>query len=401
MTAPQNAPQLPNFTFKIKESKTGLSTIYLQTYWNRKRILVTTKRTINADNWNTRIGRPKKTTSDLYKLDRDLSDIEERAQELFNLVGGDRFKAVFEIEVLGEDSESTFFNAYAEFINWVGIHRSEKTQKKYIFNRDKLKDYEQEYHTKLTFEKVDIRFYDNLLEMFKGRSYRINTIGKEIRAFKTFMKWTETRGYHRNFAYKSFKSMNEEIPVVFLTQEELAILERLALEPRLERVRDLLVVSCYTGLRFSDVQNLKPESVVRDEIRKTSIKTKEHDTIIPLLPQAKRVLEKYPDGLPKISNTKANLYLKEIGQVAGFDKKVVQVRFINNERVEELIPRWKQLTTHIGRKTFVTLSFEYGISEAVVMSITGHKDYATMKKYLKVTDQRKKKDLFSGWKRSD
>ena len=134
------------------------------------------------------------------------------------------------------------------------------------------------------------------------------------------------------FAYYRFKL--EETDPEFLTMDEIKII--LAKEftiKRVEQVRDVFVFCIFTGLAFSDVKDLSPEHLVKDNkgelwIRKNRQKTKIMCNI-PVLPVAASILDKYKDVaectgklLPVLCNQRMNSYLKEIADVCGIHKNL-------------------------------------------------------------------------------
>ena len=101
---------------------------------------------------------------------------------------------------------------------------------------------------------------------------------------------------------------------------------------RLEQVRDVFIFSCFSGLAYVDVANLKEDNIRKSFDGNLWIITKRQktntDVNVPLLDIPKMILEKYkgklPDGkvLPIISNQKLNAYLKEIADVCGIKKNL-------------------------------------------------------------------------------
>jgi len=61
---------------------------------------------------------------------------------------------------------------------------------------------------------------------------------------------------------------------------------------------------------------------------------------------------------------------------------------------------YELISTHTARRTFVTLSLEKGMRPEVVMEITGHKDYKTMKKHIKITSKVKHNEIKNVWKKA-
>jgi integrase len=145
------------------------------------------------------------------------------------------------------------------------------------------------------------------------------------------------------------------------------------------------------------VATLSRANISDDEIRIRTQKTKDFLTI-PLLPQAKAILEKYEYSLPVLSNQKLNKHLKDLGENAGIIEEVNIQKYRGAERVDDKMPKHKLISTHTARRTFITLSLEKGIRQEVVMSITGHKNFRTFSAYVKIVDKVKKEELLKAWK---
>jgi site-specific recombinase XerD len=177
------------------------------------------------------------------------------------------------------------------------------------------------------------------------------------------------------------------VDIIYLTESELLNLYYLeGLAKTQEYVRDNFCFGCFTGLRFSDISRISKENIKGDFLEIVTQKTKDFIKI-PLNDFAKQIIEKYSGGLPRsISNQKTNDILKEIGEIAELNEVVVKRKFKGVKVIEVCEPKHKLLSTHAARRTFVTLSLEKGMRPETVMSITGHKDYATFKKYIKLTD---------------
>lgn len=161
-------------------------------------------------------------------------------------------------------------------------------------------------------------------------------------------------------------------------------------EKYLERVRDVLIFCCYTGLRYSDVENLRRSDVKENHIQVTTIKTADSLTI-ELNKHSRDILKKYADipfkdnkALPVISNQKMNTYIKELGKLAGIDTLVRITQYRGNECIEHMFPKYGLLCTHTGRKTFICKVLSLGIATNVVMKWTGHSDYTAMKPYIDI-----------------
>jgi len=149
---------------------------------------------------------------------------------------------------------------------------------------------------------------------------------------------------------------------------------------------------CFTGLRYSDVYNLKRSDVKENHIEVTTIKTND-SLVIELNRHSKAILEKYKDVafkhyqvLPVISNYRMNCYIKELGELAEINEPIRETYYKGNQRIDEVTPKYSLLGTHAGRRTFICNALSLGIPPQVVMKWTGHSDYTAMKPYIDIAD---------------
>ena len=133
------------------------------------------------------------------------------------------------------------------------------------------------------------------------------------------------------------KLKSSEQKIIFLTRDELQRIRDLEIPETknyLERVRDVFLFCCFTGLRYSDVYNLRKSDIKDGQIEITTIKTHDY-LVIELNDHSRAILEKYEDvhfegdkALPVISNQKMNTYLKELGKLADIDEPIKQTYYI-------------------------------------------------------------------------
>lgn len=274
-----------------------------------------------------------------------------------------------------------------------------------------LQGYQQDTNRKVTFDKIDYSFFQSfqnyLLSLTKTVDRKVmpllnnTTIAKQLSTVKTFLSYARKEGVNVSDKYKDFKIKKETLEVIALTNEEFESLYYLDLSDnkKLAQVRDVFCFACTTGLRYSDLAQLKREHIKQDEIKLTIKKTKE-PLAIPLTPYSSAILSKYEAihrPLPVISNQKMNDYVKELCQLAGITEQIEIVRFRGTKREAITYPKYELIGVHTGRKTFATLSLEKGMSAEEVMTITGHKDYQSFKRYVKITEQRKKTVMLKAW----
>lgn len=166
----------------------------------------------------------------------------------------------------------------------------------------------------MTFNTLNRKFYNDFVRYFNDKGSALNSIGAQIKNVKAFAKEAVKRGYKVHPDVHSFKRLSEETDKVYLTMDELSLIDAIDLSswPTLEKARDLFLFDCFTGFRYSDLKNFKQEYLSDDFIRITSEKNGVK-VVIPLHPIARKVLQKYNQVLPRlVNNTKFNERIKEI-----------------------------------------------------------------------------------------
>lgn len=215
-----------------------------------------------------------------------------------------------------------------------------------------------------------------------------NTIGKVVGTIGVVVRDLERRGVLQGGGALWRRSrFAADVTIVTLTRDELARIEALRLEdPGLERARRLFLAQCYTGVRYSDLAALRVASVEDGFIRLTIEKTGQV-LAIPVTPAYERLLALCGGRLPEPpSNQVYNRHLKVIGRLAGLDDEVMIVRHRGAERVELRRKKWQVLTSHVARRTMITLSLAAGLPAELVMRVSGHRDMETFRRYVRLAD---------------
>ena len=289
-----------------------------------------------------------------------------------------------------------FFQVFDDFVEDCGRQNNwtDSTFEKFAAVKNHLTNFREG----LTFEFFDERGLNDYVGYLRDvKEMRNTTIGKQLSFLKWFLRWAFKKGVHQNNAYDSYKPKlkNTQKKIIFLTWDELNRLREFEIpanKQALERVRDVFLFQCFTGLRYSDVFNLRRSDIKGDHIEVTTVKTSD-SLIIELNNHSKAILDKYKDVafeddkvLPVITNQKMNDYLKELAEMAGIDEPVRQTYYKGNERIDDVTPKYALLGTHAGRRTFICNALALGIPPQVVMKWTGHSDYKAMKPYIDIAD---------------
>ena len=289
-----------------------------------------------------------------------------------------------------------FFQVFDDFVEDCGRQNNwtDSTFEKFAAVKNHLTNFREG----LTFEFFDERGLNDYVGYLRDvKEMRNTTIGKQLSFLKWFLRWAFKKGVHQNNAYDNYKPKlkSTQKKIIFLTWDELNRLREFKIpsnKQALERVRDVFLFQCFTGLRYSDVFNLRRSDIKGDHIEVTTVKTSD-SLIIELNNHSKAILDKYKDVpfendkvLPVITNQKMNDYLKELAELAGIDEPIRQTYYKGNERIDDVTPKYALLGTHAGRRTFICNALALGIPPQVVMKWTGHSDYKAMKPYIDIAD---------------
>lgn len=300
-------------------------------------------------------------------------------------------------ETVNEDKVKTLKDIFSEFLllrpqegNW-----GDKIHEKY----DQMWTQLSSCDSNITLETLDQLKVQELVGWYIKNDYCNRTIQKQIRILKSFLRWVSRHGYTINSGVLEFKLRLKVIPrtVTFLKYKELMHFFHYEFPKEkeyLSKARDMFCFMAFTSLRYSDLAALKPVNLVDGCLDFCTEKT-DDKLHIALNEHAQQIIEKYSwykgDTIfPVPSNQKLNDYLKEAAKLAGLDREISQVYFKGNTRHEDTYKFWEQISCHDARRTFVCCSLALGIPASVVMSCTGHSDYATMKPYIEVADETQK-----------
>jgi integrase len=364
----------------------------------------------------------KKINNALKDLKRDIEKIEERFEA--NGVVYDVEMIISELQgsklpIVKKDASSKELFAFIDkYINDHELTRVKGSLSVYRSLKGHLQGYEQKTGKAVTFDKIDYSFFQGFQNYLVGltkkekdqktgkektvRALNNITIAKQLSTLKTFLNYAKAQGIEVSNKYASFKIKREnDLEVIALTRKEFDALYNMDLSkrPAWDQVRDVFIFSCATGLRYSDLNQLRREHIKEEHIDLTAIKTS-HKTKIPLNPYSKAILKKYaknPKPLPVISNQRSNEHLEKICDWAGLNEPVEIVRKYGAHREEISYKKYQLIRMHCGRKTFASLSLEAGMPAEYVMKIGGWKDYKSFKRYMNLTDESTMKAMSQAW----
>ena len=254
-------------------------------------------------------------------------------------------------------------------------------------------------------KSVDKAWLSGLVKHMCDAGMTNTTQGNYYRVFRTFLTYCVEQGYMNDevLQYKpKFKTVLND--VVCLTAEELHNIYKVSLERDGRKckysedvmcaVRDIFVVQCLCGLRYSDMIHIYKENIQEDEDGKyivlTTKKTMQRLKIY-FNDRALHILEMWDYSLPHPKLEVMNRWLPEIAKQAGVKGRVEVVRMVGSKRIVEHKEKWEVIKTHTARRTFISLMLEAGENTSTIRSITGHTQLSSFSRYVAVSDTKKAK----------
>lgn len=345
------------------KEKKGL--VQIEVCSERKRKWIGTGVKVYADQWDDKrkvSARPDSLDLNM-KLDLMMSNILEYVNSLI------RRKVPFDFESLDvflkNSSESDSFIDFIVRRTDERKDRAEGTIKHYRTLVKVLEDFGRiNYFHDLT--RSNITMFDDYL---RSKGIKDTTVYGYHKNMKAYINEAIRFGIISENPYVGLKiNRGKSDKRKYLTYEEMRRMERCRItDPSVNRVRDLFLFQCYTGLAYSDlykfdfaidVERRGNKFIIADRRVKTN-----EDYFIVLLSPAMEILRKYDFDLPVISNQKYNDYLKVAASFAKIDKN---------------------LTTHCARHTFAVFALNNGVPMEVVSKMLGHTNIKTTQIYAKV-----------------
>lgn len=390
--------------FFLKEPKSKDETlVYLFFSYNNKRLKYSTGEKINPTYWNPEKHKARETKqfSEYPEFNDRLKKIKSDVFSIYRKVLNDEIEPTNDLLRRELDKRSrlkgiekkhhlfSFIDSYTEESEAI---KSPGTIRVYKRAKVHLENYCKKHNRNLSFEDIDLEFYNSFIAYLTGENYSQNTIGKQIKVLKTFLNEATDRGINTTLEFKKrkFKRPTEDTDKIYLNTEELERIYNLKIEKdkQLDEIRDLFIIGCYTGLRFSDFTQLKPENIVDgNKIRIRTHKTNEL-VIIPLHKYVREILKKYTNKIPQaLSNPKMNLNLKHIGRLAKIKENIESSITKGGKLVKNTDFKYNLITTHTARRSFATNLYLADIPAITIMKITGHQTEKSFLRYIRISQE--------------
>lgn len=397
-------------TFNLKDKhKDGLTLIYFKAYFKNegRKFVYSTGENIHPEDWDFENRQPKNLTGRTSKADSQRT-IKRQLDRYSNLLVQltefykntnqeitiekvrNEFDKNFKRAVKGKNK---FYDTYEEFMTFKQKNKewSLATIKRYKNIKTHLLEFERARNYKLTFDTITQKFYTEFTDYCMTEKGHINnTYSRNVGLLKTFLFWALKNNYTYKADFINFKKKPKVITnQIALKKEDLEILLKTEMtSKKLERVRDVFIFSCVTGLRFGELKfvsknNINKKSLLLKEEKGSAKKSRE----IPLSGIAMYILNKYDYKLPLIANQKHNDYIKDVFKDAGYTHFIEKTSTRGKEIIRETVPFYKRISSHTSRRTFITMMKRKGKSDKLIAEISGHRDMKTLNQYYQVTNE--------------
>jgi hypothetical protein len=415
--------------------------ILVEFYCSTFKVETSTGEKCLTKNWTgTRV---KSAEKNYDRINKHLASIEESLLQLWrdnkHLDSGE-LKSLVKDAVKGSGSQAfsqkkTLIEIVQQFIAQYSKEKDKSTISKYKALLSRLIDFSKTNPVSL--ETLDHNFYDSFknflygqpnpnypgLRLFRDGDHYVMQSGpgglpvgifddvvfKYFTNLKVICAWAEKRGHNVHKAYKSWEILNRSYEPISLTLDELRKIEDLVITPAKVRhlispkatnpereaerkakamdvARDFLSLECRTGQRISDLKRFKASDIngnVWSFTQKKGNRMLAKAINLPLVgycAPALLVLKKYNYELPKVTEHRVNLAIKEVCKIAGITQTVSIYRWSGNKKIQIQDCKHEFISTHTGRKTFISIALQF-MSPQTVMSITGIRSYKTLKHY--------------------
>ncbi len=377
--------------------------IYARVTVDGKRSEISLKRSVPVNHWDVSKGRARGTAPKARMMNQYLDqiytkflDCHKQLSSENKVVTAQNIKARF----YGNDEHQkslvelmSYHNSHMKNVLKPGTMKNYRTTETYLkeFLKNKMNCCD------INVKQINYRFVNDFEQFLRNYSAKVSrkTCGnngtmKHLERFKKMLNLAVKLEWLVKNPFEKFTFHFEKNERQYLSKRELQLLEETTFSSSsLQKVKDVFVFSCYTGLSYIDIKNLTIHQIVMGIDESNWIYTKREKTDetvkVPLLPQAQNIMDKYADSIkdeflfPVFSNQKVNKYLKEV---------MLQLKIRKN------------ITFHSARHTFATtVTLSNGVPIETVSKLLGHTKLSTTQIYAQVLESKISEDMLQLKKR--
>ncbi len=380
-------------------------------YWNKKTLSISESLPLcygNSTELNTQIRNLIRKTEDIIDL-----GIKQKADDLIQFL-----KQNFNVDTDFKSIESKIKNTvkdgeindprknldlYFQIVDYI-LSKTEKVTpgmlRIYRNMKEHLQAFEDYRKKKITFDSFDLDFYESFIDFLSFKyvqrrrkeviyGLKTNTIGKTIKQLRIFLRNRMRKKIIPQIDLSDFKITEEAVDAIYLTWNEISKIYKVDLSrfPHLNDYRNMFVLGCLTGLRFSDFSTIKLSDVRNGMLHKKQGKS-DGWVVIPLRKEAQNLFKnQFKKQTPVITNAEFNRHIKTIGRLAGINNPIEFSYKKGHKDILITKSKYDWITSHTCRRSFCTNEFLAGTPVELIMKISGHKSVKDFYKYIKITPE--------------
>ena len=367
------------FNRQNRITKKGTAQVEICVYMNTKRKYFNTDVSVKPEYWDNKKKRIKQNAPNAIQLNKQINDLAQRLENYY--IERRHTGKPFTLDYLTECMQGKDFKYFTDFVKHEIDNDKSAAHATIVVKRTTLKVLK-EFKNNILFDEVNFEFLKDFENHLISKGLGTNTIHKYFKHIRTWQNSAINKDYYElnKYAFRKFKAPTKQTNREYLEPSEIARIENLKFTTKtehLQKIKDMFLFACYTGLRFSDISAISKDSIKQRDggawLEITMQKTSEQIKLpLYLIHNGKpiQLLEKYtqPDKkyfFDDFTNQYVNRALKDISEMAGITKTV---------------------TFHTARHTTATFLLYKGVPITTVQKILGHKKLQTTQIYSKVMD---------------
>lgn len=401
--------KIPTPRFTLKNPHGPNSLVYLIFRYRTHKLRYSTQVNIALEDWDKKTQRPvaKERRPDLWAIRRTLENIAEQTTAIYiehnyGALSKDAFKDHLDVRLNRVVPEQTIQKEIVPFFTF--MDRELKEMEATGMKKGSLKMFKlhvgilkkfAKAKGKFCYEDVNWHLRLKLIDWLSTRDIQLAYGNKTLNVLRQFMERARRKGYHNSTAYQGqgwqVRPLKAEGEKIILTTAELSRLASMSLTGHHKKIRDILLIGCGTGQRFSDFSKLTKQQFYTSGkgvplLSLISQKTATRATIpLTIFPWLVPVLEEYDYTVPAISMQKFNEGLKSLCKAAEVDEQVLVVKQCmgRKPRIQKrYTPKYEVVSSHLCRRSFATNLYRMGYSLAQIMPMTGHSTETQLRLYI-------------------
>jgi len=356
--------------------------VFMSVTFGGNRVIIGTGLKVDMNGWDTQLQRIRASYPGALSQNEwlvTMQDTAGKAMEVLehsnNELNPDSFRLLF--QQLKPKYTSGFFELFFKFMESNSSKWSSSTYRKVRTLYNLLREFEDQSGYSISFSTLDAGFLDLFTTYCSKKGYKHSTTYKSVNNLVWFLNWATDNGYNVYREYRKFYKLMD-VPddksrlLLFLHWDELMLLKEFTTDNRrMERIRDIFCFMCFSGVRFSELQQLKKEDLKPEEIS-----IKKHGgggRLIPMNKYAQKIYQKYENkyylnnsAFPSMSIITMNKYLRLMGKETGLTRLVAPL-----SEGESSQPLYRRLTAGIAVNTFIRNAIKMEVPLEIISRFTG------------------------------